>query len=206
VDVYIEIWIDDTRGFFSERRSRSCSLNEIGQWGRDLKKVQCRLRPTFLFVFDQCHASQCTSSKLQEYSSKGFGRNMKTVIIFVSLGWEVTVEFGNYTKATTAYCAKYENGQETRREGDGGSYVKDTKAHFYVLFEELTLKIIMLAFRALCTDVQPLLGIQPLTSLETPKLKKGVAVIIFIDGCTPSAGGRVGGDADGSQTRWTGNK
>jgi hypothetical protein len=66
----------------------------------------------------------------------------------LSLGSEVTAEFGNYTKATTAYCARYENGQETRREGDGGSFVKDTEAHLHVLFEELTLKIIMLAFQA----------------------------------------------------------
>jgi hypothetical protein len=28
VDVYIEIWVDDTRGIFSERRSWSCSHHE----------------------------------------------------------------------------------------------------------------------------------------------------------------------------------
>jgi hypothetical protein len=122
---------------------------------------------------------------------------MKAVIIFL----RKTAEFGR------SILRRYENGQETRQEGDSGSYVKDTEAHFHVLFEELTLKIIMLAFRALCTDAQPLLGIQPLTSLEMPKLKNGVVIIIFIDGhCTPSAGGRVGGDADGSQTRWTGDR
>ena len=76
---------------------------------------------------------------------------MKTVIIF-ELRFGSYSRFSNYTKATTAYCARYENGQETRREGDGGSYVKDTEAHLDMLFEELTLKIITPAFRALCTD------------------------------------------------------
>jgi len=131
------------------------------------------------------------------FSNKGFGRDENSYN-FCRLE-ELT---SNYSKETIAYCTRYENGQETGHEGDGGSYVKDTKAHFHVLFEELTLEIIMLAFWALCTDAQPLLGIQPLTSLEMPKLKKGIVIIIIIDGCTPSAGGRVGGNADGSQTGW----
>ena len=105
---------------------------------------------------------------------------MKTVIIF-ELRFGSYSRFSNYTKATTAYCARYEieNGQETGHEDDGGSYVKDTEAHLHVLFEELTLEIIMFAFRALCTDAQPLLGIQPLTSLETPKLKESIVIVII---------------------------